>query len=47
MSWVVGFALMFLLRNHYVVFIPLIMTLLFWAFWGNDRRYNRRRRYRG
>lgn len=44
LAWLAGIALMLLLRNHYVIFIPLALTVLFGAFWGNDRPDDRRRR---
>jgi hypothetical protein len=46
LAWLGAIALMILLRNHYVIFIPLALTIVFGAAWGSDRRYGRRRRYR-
>jgi hypothetical protein len=43
LTWLVAIALMILLRNHYVIFVPLVLTVLFGAFWSTDRRDERRR----
>jgi hypothetical protein len=39
LTWLAAILLMVTFRNHYVIFIPIVLTILFGAYWGNGRRY--------